>query len=274
MKDGPLASIIIDNYNYDRFLKEAIDSALNQSYQNTEVVVVDDGSTGSSLEVFASFGERIFPVLKEIGGQASAFNAGFGVSRGEVICFLDADDVLLPTALSTAAPLLLEADVAKVHWPLWAVDAHGRRAGSVFPKQSGLLPEGDLRDDVISSGPDSHVYPPTSGNAWSRRFLRLVLPMPEAEYRVCADSYLLTLAPAVGLIRRVSQPQGCYRVHGANNTWRMALDERIKGDLERYDHRCRVLSEHLRSSGVEIDPGHWKKRNSYYLWMERLHRAT
>jgi len=75
-------SIIIDNYNYGRFLGEAIDSALAQTYPHVEVIVVDDGSTDNSREVIAKYGDRIIPVLKENGGQASAFNAGLLRPRG------------------------------------------------------------------------------------------------------------------------------------------------------------------------------------------------
>ena len=72
-----LVSIIVNNYNYQRFLTEAIDSALKQTYCNTEVIVVDDGSTDGSLEIIASYGRRIIPLLKGNGGQNSALNAGF-----------------------------------------------------------------------------------------------------------------------------------------------------------------------------------------------------
>ena len=99
MRYTPLVSVIVNNYNYGHFLSEAIDSALAQTYTRTEVIVVDDGSTDDSSEIIAGYGDRIIPVLKENGGQASAFNAGFAKSRGDVICFLDADDYLFPQAI-------------------------------------------------------------------------------------------------------------------------------------------------------------------------------
>ena len=61
----PLASIIINNYNYGRFLSEAINSALKQDYHPTEVIVVDDGSTDNSQQIIASYGERIIPIFKD-----------------------------------------------------------------------------------------------------------------------------------------------------------------------------------------------------------------
>src|SRR5258705_13856552 len=108
-----LASVIVNNYNYARFLREAIDSALDQTYRNTEVIVVDDGSTDGSREIIASYGDRIVPVLKQNGGQNSALNAGLSLSRGNVILFLDSDDVLLPTAVEAALEAFAEPGVVK-----------------------------------------------------------------------------------------------------------------------------------------------------------------
>jgi glycosyltransferase involved in cell wall biosynthesis len=99
LNNPPTVSIVIINYNYGRFLREAIDSALRQTYPHIEVVVVDDGSTDNSREIIASYGSKVVPVLKKNGGQGSAFNAGFAVSRGEMVIFLDADDYLFPRAV-------------------------------------------------------------------------------------------------------------------------------------------------------------------------------
>src|SRR4051794_8812023 len=109
-----LASVVIDNYNYARFLPEAIDSALRQTWPATEVIVVDDGSTDRSRQIMAAYGDRIVPVFKENGGQNSALNAGFNRSRGEVVLFLDSDDALLPTAAEAAMGAFAEPDVVKV----------------------------------------------------------------------------------------------------------------------------------------------------------------
>jgi glycosyltransferase involved in cell wall biosynthesis len=79
--DSPLVSIIVDNYNYGRFLCDSIGSALAQEYSNVEVVVVDDRSTDNSAEVIRSYGQRIRTIFKPNGGHASAFNAGFKASK-------------------------------------------------------------------------------------------------------------------------------------------------------------------------------------------------
>src|ERR687897_1735676 len=167
MSKLPLASIIVDNYNSRRFLEETIDSALAQTYPNTEVIAVDDGSTDDSREIIDGYGDRIVPVFKENGGQASAFNAGFLASRGEVIFFLDGDDRFFPTTVE-AAMGVSGSGIAKVHWPLRVIDEHGEDTGQVHP--SGELQEGDCRKDVIRDGPYTYVAAPTTGNAWARAF--------------------------------------------------------------------------------------------------------
>jgi glycosyltransferase involved in cell wall biosynthesis len=267
-----LVSIVINNYNYAPFLRAAIDSALAQDHAGTEVIVVDDGSTDASGEIIASCRDKIIPVLKANGGQASAFNAGFAASRGEVIIFLDADDTLLPTAAATALRLFDDRQVVKVHWPLWIIDENGRRTGEVMPQRP--LAEGDLRAAVIHDGPDSQQGVPTSGNAWSRRLLAELLPAPEPEYRQGADGYLLTLAPLYGLTRKTQEPQGCYRVHGSNQYWCAATDERIERSLVRYERRSATLSQRLANAGVDHDAAAWKSRNPYYRWLHRMQRTA
>src|SRR5271154_6940087 len=96
--ERPLVSIVITNYNYGRYLRAAIDSALAQTYPRVEVIVVDDGSSDSSPQTIASYGTRIVPIIKTNGGHGSALNAGFVASRGTLVMFLDADDELLPEA--------------------------------------------------------------------------------------------------------------------------------------------------------------------------------
>ena len=93
MKETPLVSVIIPVYNYDRYLAEAVESVLSQTYQNLEVIVVDDGSTDQSGEVarsFASRGVRYCPQIHA--GIGPARNKGVELARGEFLAFLDADD--------------------------------------------------------------------------------------------------------------------------------------------------------------------------------------
>lgn len=88
-------SVIIPAYNSEAFITESVESALNQTYSNLEVVVVNDGSTDGTEDVLSPFMDRIVYIKKENGGPASARNLGIKKSSGEYICFLDADDKYL-----------------------------------------------------------------------------------------------------------------------------------------------------------------------------------
>lgn len=93
MKDSPLVSVIIPVYNYERYLGEAVESVLNQTYKNLEVIVVDDGSTDQSGAVARSFANRGVRYCPQIhAGIGPARNKGVELARGEFLAFLDADD--------------------------------------------------------------------------------------------------------------------------------------------------------------------------------------
>ncbi len=97
--NSPLVSIIIPCYNNKAFVKQAIKSALKQTYANVEVIVIDDGSTDDSLEIIRSFENRIQWETGPNQGAPKARNRGLQLARGEYIKFLDADDILLSDCL-------------------------------------------------------------------------------------------------------------------------------------------------------------------------------
>ena len=93
MKETPLVTVIIPVYNYARYLGEAIESVLNQTYRHVEVIVVDDGSTDQSGEVARSFAARgVQYCRQDNAGIGPARNKGVELARGEYVAFLDADD--------------------------------------------------------------------------------------------------------------------------------------------------------------------------------------
>jgi glycosyltransferase involved in cell wall biosynthesis len=237
----PLVSIIITSYNYARFLKDSIDSALHQTYANTEVIVVDDGSNDNSREIIASYGKRLTAVLKENGGQASAFNAGFSLSKGDIIIFLDSDDNLRLDAVDEVVKVW-HPGISKIHYRLQWIDAEGNLLNSYSPPAGYVLPSGDLKSKILTQG----VYhtPPTSGNAFKRHFLKTVFPIPEAEWYLCPDAYLHYHAPFYGEIAAIDKPLGYYRVHGSNASF---LTKKNKSEIERlvgeiyYRNKCESL---------------------------------
>ena len=132
--------VVIDNYNYGAFLGEAIESACRQTHENVHVVVVDDGSTDDSREVLRGYADEVTVVLKENGGQASALNAGMERCRGDVVIFLDADDVLHPEAAARAAAAFADdAGLAKAQSRMDTIDAEGRPLGGIKPEQTRAI---------------------------------------------------------------------------------------------------------------------------------------
>lgn len=95
-----LLSIVIANYNYGRFLEEAIQSVLAQSRQDVELIVVDGGSTDNSVAIIKKYADQLaYWVSEPDKGQSDAFNKGFAKAEGKYLTWLNADDVLVPGAL-------------------------------------------------------------------------------------------------------------------------------------------------------------------------------
>jgi glycosyltransferase involved in cell wall biosynthesis len=203
-------SIVICNYNYGRFLDSAIASAVGQRYPDTEVIVIDDGSTDDSASVMQRWGAKIVAIFQANQGQASAYNRGFLEAHGDVIVFLDADDTLDPEAGEAVMAAFRGHDVAKVHFRLRLVDAHGRALGGTIPLR---LSEGDVSQH-LRKGLLYHSSP-GSGNAYRREALVRVMPMPVfADDPHAADFFAIHGLALLGPVSTAAaHALGSYRVH-------------------------------------------------------------
>jgi glycosyltransferase involved in cell wall biosynthesis len=235
-------SIILTNHNYGRYLGESLDSALGQTYPHVEVIVVDDGSTDDSAEVLNRYSARVRTVFKENGGMISALNLGFPLSRGELVCFLDADDALFPHAVERIVPLFRDPELMEVDWPLRVVDGQGVPSGKLFPK---------------------------AGHAWSRRALDRLFPMPEEERRYGVDGYLWTLVPLFGRVEEIAEPLGIYRWHGENWFAGRSLDDRVRMGKEEFDFYYSLLGQWCAKLGRPFDLTECEGGS----WFHRLHRS-
>lgn len=245
----PRISIVINNYNYGQFLAKAIDSALQQTYENFEVIVIDDCSTDNSREIVASYGDRIKPILHTTNGkQGAAFNSGFTQSQGDIVLFLDADDYLYPCAIEHIAQVW-KPELAKVHYRLDVVDTDGNPRGFSYP-QSSSLDSGNICQSVISMGTYTGV--PTSGNAISRHALEKVMPIP-IEFNTVSDDYLSVLIPLYGEVAAVEKSLGSYRIH-TSNQW--AMSEVSSDRFHRFIHhdlrRCELIKQHGTKLGYNV----------------------
>lgn len=209
--------IVIDNYNYERFVSAAIESALAQSHPLLNVIVVDDGSTDRSRERIGEYEGRVEIVVKENGGQASAINAGFARARGDVVIFLDADDMLRPQAAAiAAASFAARPNVVRVQYRMEVIDAEGLATGVVKPAPHLPLPTGDLRREELAF-PFDLVWLRNGATAFRATALRTLLPMPEDVFARCADWYLVHLTTLLGEVVSLDDVGACYRIHGRNS---------------------------------------------------------
>jgi glycosyltransferase involved in cell wall biosynthesis len=271
-----LASIVILNYNYGEYLRQCIESALSQGYQPLEVIVVDDGSTDDSESVLASFGKRILVSRKQNGGMVSAMNHGFGISQGSVVIFLDADDYLLPGAVSAHAQALRDCEVVRSQTYLTVV--HGTRTSSTERMPAKRVAEGDLRQLTLQRGPGAYVSPPNSGNAWSRNFLEQVFPLPEDLKAIGAETFLMDTAPLFGKIVTLKHlPRAAYRFHNANMNGKLAAMklENVTKVIAQHEIRAAHLEKVAAARGFDAQASKWKAGNWRLLTLDYLyHRLT
>ena len=140
-----LVSVVIPNYNYAHFLREAIDSVLAQTYSDIEIIVVDDGSSDASSEVLESYGKRVRTVFQKNQGVSAARNNGAEISRGEFIAFLDADDSWLPAKLEKQSEIFAaDPELGMVHVGFVEIDEAGRE---LLERTNGL--EGRVAEELL-----------------------------------------------------------------------------------------------------------------------------
>ncbi len=251
-----LASVIICNYNYERFVGEAISSALNIDWPNVEVIVVDDGSTDRSRSIIESFASRgIKMIFQANRGQASAAEEGYRISKGEWVLFLDADDTVHPSLLREAKTVM-RPGWSSIQFQMRLVDESGRFLGSVFPKYNKNTTPEKIRKSLATTA--SYPTPPTSGNLLSRDFLEQIFPLQQNMDR-WIDSYFLATAPLLGDVLTVCKPLISYRIHGRNDGAQLTLDlARIARDLGRHITRTEYGAKVAQKFGVEVAPDRWR----------------
>jgi hypothetical protein len=254
MKD-PLVTVLINNYNYAEFIAAAIESALAQTYRPLEVVVVDDGSLDASRNVISKYDGEIVSIYKENGGQASAFNMGFNESTGDIVRFLDADDILISTSVETVVEAFSRHPSAgMIQCRVEVADAKGDPLGIFIPPAYVRMPTGDLRGRPADVS-NTSWWTPTSGISVSSAVLVRVLPLPENLYRISADLGLALASALSAPVVSLDAIGAYYRSHGRNFYNRGKLDsKRIREDLRHGSERQRHLHQFAQQAGVEGYP--------------------
>ncbi len=222
LPEKPLVSVLMSNYNYAKYVGEAIESVLNQTYQNFEIVVCDDGSADNSLEVVSRYvgnDPRVRLVAKKNGGVASALSAAYAASRGEIVCLLDADDLCHPKRIErlVSAFRSSERSGACLH-RIVKMYSDGTTFNCPVPV---VFPEGWLGPEALQGGGipkslPSRAMPESSGMSFRRPVTDAIFPIPH-QIGPWADGYLSYAALFITEFCAVPEVLSQLRIHGHNN---------------------------------------------------------
>lgn len=246
----PYLSVLIDTYNHERFIEQAVASVLAQDFPaaDREILVVDDGSTDRTPEILGKFGSQIRVLHKANGGQASAFNTGIPQCQGEIIAFLDGDDWWASNKLSCVAKTM--ADHPEVGFV-----GHG----IVNTFQDGSQSTDILRDGFSFQANEMAgaklfrlrcSFLGTSRMTIRKPLLDRIGPVPE-EICVQADEYLYTMAAVLSPTLILPLALTFYRWHQDNGFSFSELDPaRLSRKQRSLETLARTLSGRLDEAGV------------------------
>jgi len=249
----PSVTVLVDTYNHERFIEEALASVVEQDFAaaETEILVVDDGSTDRTPEIVRKFEPRVRLIRKANGGQASAFNAGIPEARGEIVAFLDGDDWWARNKLTRVMEAMAaDPSVGIVGNGIWIANRDGTR-------EMESLREGfRLQANTVEGARMLRVrgaFLGTSRMTVRRELLRRIGTVPEA-LRVEADEYIFTLAAALAAAEILPEALTFYRLHDAN-AFQLARSDAAKARQKQraLEALAKALDEELRRHGVEED---------------------
>jgi len=225
---APLVSIVTPSLNQGRFIEDAVKSVLGQDYPRVEYLVMDGGSTDETLSVLRRYHGALQFTSGPDGGQAAAINGGFRATAGEVLGWLNADDLYEPAAVSAAVAYLREhPETALVYGDARHVDTEGRDLGPcayVEPANVERLihevdyivqPASFFRRSAFEAvgGLDESLHWALDYDLWlkiARRFPIAYLPRPLARYRLTGEN-----KTARGRFDRFAELDRVGRRHGA-----------------------------------------------------------
>jgi glycosyltransferase involved in cell wall biosynthesis len=214
----PSVSVLITCFNYAAYVGQAIESALEQTYPPSEIIVSDDHSHDNSCEVVESYicrGRSIRLLRNPHGGMAASLNSAYRNCCGDIICLLDADDTFLPGKIEAVVNALYAHPQAgfAIH-PASMVDSQKRERG-IYPLLSAL-PSGDCVQITYDNSGILMGLPPTTNLALRREVAARIFPIP-IEYTGYAEQIIHRLAPLMTELCAVEAPMARWRLHGQND---------------------------------------------------------
>jgi glycosyltransferase involved in cell wall biosynthesis len=246
----PTVTVLIDTYNHERFIEEAIVSVLDQDFSRSEmeVIVVDDGSTDRTPEIVRKFEPRLRLIRRPNGGQASAFNAGIPEAQGEIVAFLDGDDWWARNKLTRVVEAMAaDPSLGIVGHGIIMVHRDGREQSEIL--REGFRFQADTPDGARLFRLRKSLLG-TSRMTIRTALVRRIGPVPEA-LRVQADEYLFTLASALASGRILPETLAYYRLHDAN-AYQMSVSDpmKMRGKQSALAVLARSVREQLERHGI------------------------
>jgi len=216
--NGPLVTIVTPSYNQGCFLKRTIESVLNQTYPKIEYMVMDGGSSDESIEILKSYGDRFFWISEKDKGQTNAINKGFARSQGEILAYLNSDDVLQPEAVEIAVNFLLDhPEVDLIYGEADYIDREDH--------VTGRYPTREYAFNYLI-GEDFICQPATF---WRRQIAERVGPFDESLHIVMDYDYWLRVAKAGGKITHINEILACSRQYPETKT--LSARERVFSEI-------------------------------------------
>ena len=226
---NPLASILINNYNHEKYIAQCVESALKQTYRPIDVIVYDDGSTDNSANILQAFGKDITLIAaRENHGKTSNFNQmnainkAFEVSKGDFIFLLDGDDLFVDSKVERVVDIFKKKpNCCLIQHNLGEIDAAGNFMNKTQPDRFCIRPlaHGMSYKDYILKYHNQMVFAATSGLCFRRHFLEKILPLKEDNYdMIWPDVRLTRNAIFYGEVYHLDTILGYYRNH--RQSWR------------------------------------------------------
>ena len=248
--DGPLVSVLIPVFNGERYVRQAIDSALGQTYPPHEIIVVDDGSTDSSRAIAESYGGKVVCIAQPNQGPSAARNRLIEASSGDWIAFLDCDDYWFPDKLEKQVAAVKQNPPADlIYTGRIEIDEYGRATD--YPARSAEWVKRNL--PVLNP-----IYP---SSVLARRSV-MQRQRWTTEFRSSEDWWFFYELAKEANFCCIEEPTFYYRVHSqslTNRNWRRVLEDarrvarKIQADthgLERFTIRHRVDAKLLANAAV------------------------
>ncbi|HZZ98497.1 MAG TPA: glycosyltransferase family 2 protein [Candidatus Saccharimonadia bacterium] len=182
LRTYPKITVITPSFNQGEFIEQTIQSVLTQNYPNLEYIVMDGGSTDNTLRILRSFRGKLRWISKKDKGQTDAINKGMRLATGDIVAYLNSDDLYTPSALFTVAQIFSEhQDVQWLTGDYEVIDEHGNQIHAVVVTYKRLLRRFLNRNTLLVA--NSIIQPSTF---WRRSFGKKIGPFNDS-LRYCMD---------------------------------------------------------------------------------------